>query len=85
MRNTHRPCRFPSLLAIRCPEILPEAIEAAAQQKLTSPAEYVRQTLLAQLRADGIDLHSCRNGLALEAEGSDSVTGRDYVNDVLDQ
>jgi hypothetical protein len=38
------------------PSILPEAIEIAAARRLVSSAEYIRQSIIDRLRADGIDL-----------------------------
>jgi hypothetical protein len=47
--------RFPGTLSLRCPDALLHALGVAADQRLTSPSEYARQALLAQLRRDGID------------------------------
>jgi len=51
-----RPVRFPSFLRIRTPERLPGAIAAAADRKMTTASEYVRQAIIERLKADGLDL-----------------------------
>jgi hypothetical protein len=50
-----RPVRFSSYLRIRTPEKLPAAIAAAAERKLTTSSEYVRQAVIERLKADGIE------------------------------
>ena len=47
---------FPERMRVRTPKGLPAAIEAAARQHHTAPAEYVRQSLLRAIAADGIHL-----------------------------
>jgi hypothetical protein len=42
-------------LRVRCPDVLPEAIDRAANQRLTTRSEYVREAVIAKLRADGFD------------------------------
>ncbi len=46
---------FTGNLQIRCPKILPVAIEKAAAQRLMSSSEYVRRSVIDSLKADGID------------------------------
>jgi hypothetical protein len=46
---------FTSNLQIRCPRILPVAIEKAAAQRLMTSSEYVRRSVIDSLKADGID------------------------------
>lgn len=46
--------RFPARIGLRVPRGLPEALEAAARQRFTTPAEWARQTLLRGLTADGV-------------------------------
>ena len=38
------------------PKVLPRAIEIAAARRLVSSAEYIRQSIIARLNEDGIDL-----------------------------
>ncbi|MDE5460197.1 hypothetical protein [Bradyrhizobium sp. CSS354] len=46
---------YSHLLHVRCQPVMNDMIERAATSKGTRPAEYIRQTLLAGLRADGFD------------------------------
>jgi hypothetical protein len=46
---------FTGNLQIRCPKILPVAIERAAAQRLMTSSEYVRRSVIDSLKADGID------------------------------
>jgi hypothetical protein len=48
--------RFPQRLALRVPEGMPEAVEAAARQRHTNPSEWTRQAVLRALEADGVRL-----------------------------
>jgi hypothetical protein len=50
-----RKSRFPALIRLRCPEALPEAVEVAAAQRMTSMSEYARSALIERLKADGVD------------------------------
>jgi len=50
--------RFPQRLQFRAPDGLPSAIERAAEKRHTSPSEWMRQTMLRGLEAEGIDLRS---------------------------
>jgi len=47
---------FPASLRLRVPEGLPEALQQAARQRHTTPAEWARQTLLRGLAAEGVQL-----------------------------
>jgi hypothetical protein len=47
---------FPSSLRLRVPRGLPEALQIAARQRHTTPAEWVRQTLLRGLAEEGVRL-----------------------------
>jgi hypothetical protein len=53
--NEPRPVRFPSFLRIRIPEQLPAVIAAAADKRMTTSSEYVRQAVIERLKADGIE------------------------------
>jgi len=44
--------RYTDSLRIRAPKALTEALERAAQASLTTESEYVRQAILARLKAD---------------------------------
>jgi hypothetical protein len=48
--------RFAGYLHIRAPEKLPTAIAAAANRKMTTSSEYVRQAIIERLKADGLDI-----------------------------
>lgn len=48
--------RYSHLLHVRCQPAMNDMIEQAAKSKGTRPAEYIRQTLHAGLKADGFDL-----------------------------
>ena len=47
--------RFTDILRVRCPPILPPAIDRAAAQNLMTASEYVRRSVIERLKADGID------------------------------
>lgn len=47
--------RFDKMLQIRAPESLADALDAAADKKLTSRSDYIRAALLERLKADGLD------------------------------
>jgi hypothetical protein len=51
--NSH--IRFPRYVQFRAPEKLPEVIAAAAEKKLTTASEYVRQAIIKELKADGFE------------------------------
>jgi hypothetical protein len=55
MRDS-RPVRFSSYLRIRTPEMLPAAIAAAAEKRLTTSSEYARQAIIERLRKDGLNI-----------------------------
>jgi hypothetical protein len=44
--------RFTSSLRIRCPSSLPAAVDAAAAQNLMTASQYIRQSIIAQLKLD---------------------------------
>lgn len=54
-RSAFDPVRYSDLLQVRCQPAMNDMVARAAKAKGTRPAEYVRQTLLAGLRADGFD------------------------------
>jgi hypothetical protein len=60
---------YPDKLRLRVPRGLPAALERAARQQNTSPAEYARQALLRGLAADGVRLNDGRVEI-LDAEVS---------------
>ena len=47
---------FPASLRLRVPEGLPEALQQAARQRHTTPAEWARQALLRGLAQEGVQL-----------------------------
>ena len=47
--------RFTATFRVRCPPSLPAAIDAAAARNLMTASEYVRRSVIARLKADGID------------------------------
>jgi hypothetical protein len=47
--------RFPRFIQFRAPEKLPDVIAAAADKKLTTASEYVRQAIIKELKADGFE------------------------------
>jgi hypothetical protein len=46
---------FTSRLFVRCPSVLPLAVERAAVRQCMTPSEYVRRSVIERLKADGID------------------------------
>ena len=62
--------RFTSSLRIRCPASLPAAIDTAAARNLMTASEYVRQCIIARLKADSIELVAeLRRSDILQADG----------------
>ncbi len=59
--------RFPESLRVKAPRGARAAIAAAAQLKNTSHSEYVRQSLLRCLEADGVTL---RRGIVVVGEAA---------------
>ncbi|MET4037110.1 hypothetical protein ABIB94_008438 [Bradyrhizobium sp. JR7.2] len=49
------PTRFEQLVQFRAPTGLSEAIDGAARLKWQSKSEYIRQSVIVRLKADGID------------------------------
>ena len=56
----HSVSYYPDKLRQRVPRGLPAALELAARQRNTSPAEWARQALLRGLAADGVRLSDGR-------------------------
>jgi hypothetical protein len=54
-KTSNEPARFTNSLRIRCPESLPAAIDTAAARNLMTASEYVRRSIIARLKADGIE------------------------------
>lgn len=54
-KSSNEELRFTDSLRIRCPASLPDAIVRAAAKKLMTPSEYVRRSVIDQLKVDGID------------------------------
>jgi hypothetical protein len=54
-KASNEPARFTNSLRIRCPEFLPAAIDTAAARNLMTASEYVRRSVIARLKADGIE------------------------------
>ena len=52
----HSSSRFTERLLVRCPALLPPAIDRAAAKNLMTSSEYVRRSVIDRLKADGIDL-----------------------------
>ena len=50
------PTRFTRSLRIRCPASLPAAIDTAAARNLMTASQYIRESIIAQLKVDSIDL-----------------------------
>jgi hypothetical protein len=46
---------FTSRLFVRCPSVLPLAVERAALNQCMTPSEYIRRSVFERLKADGID------------------------------
>jgi hypothetical protein len=44
--------RFPTLIKVRAPQQLKDAVERAADQHMTTPSEFVRRTLIERLQLD---------------------------------
>jgi hypothetical protein len=55
-KTTDAAVRFPSRIALRVPRGLPDALEAVARQRHTSPSEWMRRAILGALEADGVHL-----------------------------
>lgn len=51
--------KFQQLVQFRVPTGLSEAIDAAARRKCQSKSEYVRQSVIGRLGADGVDVRKC--------------------------
>jgi hypothetical protein len=47
---------YPEKMRLRLPRGMPEALALAAGQHHTTPSEWVRQTLLRGLQADGVSI-----------------------------
>lgn len=48
--------RLSQMLRVRVPAGLPQAVSIAARRTLTSPAEWLRRSLVSALQADGVHL-----------------------------
>ena len=55
---------FTDTLQIRCPSVLPPAIERAAAQNLMTASEYVRRSVIDRLKADGVNLQPAADEVA---------------------
>jgi hypothetical protein len=55
---------FSSTLQVRCPPILPPAVERAASLNLMTSSEYVRRCIIDRLKADGVKLQSALDACA---------------------
>jgi hypothetical protein len=74
------PIRFSDSITIRCQPEITGLVDRAARAKGSKPAEYVRQALLAGLRADGFDAaHSVNRQMPLgdSEAGSGAVSAAD--------
>ncbi len=54
--ETAHPSRFTRNLYVRCPAVLPPAVETAAQRQCMTSSEYVRRSVVERLSADGFDV-----------------------------
>lgn len=52
----NRATKFTRNLYVRCPAVLPTAVETAAQSQFMTSSEYVRRSVVERLCADGIDV-----------------------------
>lgn len=50
------PLRYEELMRVRVPSVLIEAIDRAAHRDLVSRSGYIRQAVIARLRADGVGI-----------------------------
>lgn len=48
--------RFPSVIRLRVPASLPAFVDRAAERSMMTSSQYIRESVINQLRADGIDL-----------------------------
>jgi hypothetical protein len=55
---------FSDTLQVRCPSILPPAIQRAASLNLMTSSEYVRRCIIDRLKADGVKLQSALDEVA---------------------
>jgi hypothetical protein len=55
-KNSENSGLFTNRMFVRCPSVLPLAVERAAAQRLMTSSEYVRRSVIERLAADGIDL-----------------------------
>jgi len=55
---------FSDTLQVRCPPVLPPAIECAAAQNLMTASEYVRRSVIDRLKADGVKLQTASDEVA---------------------
>jgi hypothetical protein len=56
VKNSENSRPFTNRMFVRCPSVLPMAVERAAAQRLMTSSEYVRRSVIERLAADGIDL-----------------------------
>jgi hypothetical protein len=68
--------RFTSNLRIRCPSSLPAAVDAAAAQNLMTASQYIRESIIAQLKVDSIDLAAELRRSGMLPAGVDSSRSR---------
>jgi len=81
------PSKFEQLVQFRAPANLSAAIDQAAKKKCQSKSDYVRQSIITQLEADGVAVaQACRDAGALYDRLSDGQTRWALVADgaVLD-
>jgi hypothetical protein len=56
--DAHSQDRFPTLIKVRAPRQLKDAVEVAANQHMTTSSEFVRRTLIERLQLRGNFAHS---------------------------
>lgn len=54
VRHESPSLQFDTMLQVRAPEALRDALDTAADQKLISRSDYVREALADRLKADGV-------------------------------
>ena len=56
--------RFDTLLQVRTPAALVDAVDKTASKELVTRSDYVRRAVLERLRADGVKLQTTRDEVA---------------------
>lgn len=56
--------RFDTLLQVRTPAALVDAVDKTASKELVTRSDYLRRAVLERLRADGVKLQTTRDEVA---------------------